>query len=100
MKMHVLIRFGRLSDIIATPLPSDVDLLCVTTAMIRYAKAVAHSATGNVAAAEEEARAFDVAFAKVPPSRYVFNNTCFDILAVAAEMVRGEIEYRKGHLDV
>ena len=68
--------------------------------MIHYAKAVAHAASGNVAAAEEEARHFEAAFATVPPSRYVFNNTCFDILAVAAEMMRGEIEYRKGHFDV
>jgi len=70
--LHVLIRFGRWVDIIATPLPADRELFCVTTAMIHYAKAVAHAATGNVAVAEEEARHFDAAFAKVPPSRYVF----------------------------
>jgi len=90
---------SRWSDIVATPLPADRELFCVTTAMIHYAKAVAHAASGDVAAAEEEARHFDAAFAKVPPSRYVFNNTCLDILAVAAEMMRGEIEYRKGHFD-
>jgi hypothetical protein len=95
MKLHVLIRFGRWTDIIATPLPSDRALFCVTTAMIHYAKAVAHAAIGNVTAAEDEARDFDAAFAKVPPSRYLFNNTCLDILAVAKEMMRGEIEYRK-----
>jgi tetratricopeptide (TPR) repeat protein len=99
MKLHVLIRFGRWIDIIATPLPADRELFCVTTAMIHYAKAVAHAATGDVGAAGEEARHFDAAFAKVPPSRYVFNNTCLDILAVAAEMMRGEIEYRKGRFD-
>jgi tetratricopeptide (TPR) repeat protein len=99
MKLHVLIRFGRWMDIIATPLPADRELFCVTTAMIHYAKAVAHAATGDVATAEEEARHFDAAFAKVPPSRYVFNNTCLDILAVASEMMRGEIEYRKGRFD-
>lgn len=100
MKLHVLIRFGRWADIIATPLPKDPDLFCVTTAMIRYAKAVAHAASGNVDAAEEEARHFDAALARVPPSRYVFNNTCLDILAVAAEMMRGEIAYRKGQFDL
>lgn len=67
--------------------------------MIHYAKAVAHAANGNVTAAEEQARRFVVASATVPASHYVFNNTCLDILAVAAEMMRGEIEYRKGHLD-
>jgi tetratricopeptide (TPR) repeat protein len=99
MKLHALIRFGRWLDIIATPLPKDVALYCVTTAMIHYAKAVAHAAMGSVKAAEAEAQLFEEARAKVPPTRYLFNNTCLDILAVAAEMMRGEIEYRKGNFD-
>jgi tetratricopeptide (TPR) repeat protein len=36
----------------------------------------------------------------VPDTRYVFNNKCLDILAIAAEMLNGEIEYRKGNYDV
>lgn len=100
MKVHVLIRFGRWADIIAMSLPADRVLFCVTTAMTHYAKAVALAATGKVPAAEEEARQFEAAVATVPPSRYVFNNTCLDILAIAAEMMRGEIEYRKGNFDV
>ena len=99
MKMHVLIRFGRWADIIATPLPEDPALFCVTTAMIHYAKAVAHAASGDVASADEEARRFDAAVARVPPSRYLFNNTCLDILAIAAEMLKGEIAYRQGRFD-
>jgi tetratricopeptide (TPR) repeat protein len=96
MKLHVLIRFGRWPDIIATKLPENQALYCVTTAMIHYAKAVAHAASGNVAAADAEAERFAAAVAKVPPTRYLFNNTCLDILAVAAEMMKGEIAYRKG----
>lgn len=100
MKLHVQIRFGRWADIVATKLPADPQLFCVTTAMIHYAKAVAHAASGDIAAAEAEAVLFDAAFARVPPSRYLFNNTCVDILAIAAEMLRGEIAYRKGRFDV
>ena len=100
MKLHVLLRFGRWADIIATPLPDDCELFCTTTAMIHYAKAVAHAASGNLTAAEHEAGNFDSAFVKVPLSRYLFNNTCCDILSVAAEMMRGEIEYRKGHFEI
>ncbi len=37
--------------------------------------------------------------ARVPETRYVFNNTCLDILAVAREMLKGELEYRKGNVD-
>jgi tetratricopeptide (TPR) repeat protein len=99
MKMHALIRFGRWQEILATSLPRDQQLYCTTTAMIHYAKAVAHAALGNIQAAEQEAEAFEAARSNVPPSRYVFNNTCIDILAVAAEMMRGEIQYRKGNFE-
>ncbi|MGB9143102.1 MAG: hypothetical protein WCB71_12985, partial [Aestuariivirga sp.] len=50
-------------------------------------------------AAEMEQRLFEAARSRVPPSRYLFNNTCIDILAIAAEMVSGEIEYRKMNFD-
>lgn len=99
MKMHALIRFGRWQEIIATPLPKDQQLYCTTTAMTHYAKGVAQAATGNVTAAEKAAAAFEDACSKVPPTRYVFNNTCIDILTVAAEMMFGEIEYRKGNFE-
>jgi tetratricopeptide (TPR) repeat protein len=95
----VLIRFGKWREIIAEKLPANQDLYCVTTAMTHYAKAVAQAASGDVASAEREAKAFDTALAKVPPSRYLFNNTCLDILAIAREMMLGEIAYRKGRHD-
>ena len=44
-------------------------------------------------------RAVAAARWRVPETRYLFNNTCRDILAVAAAMMRGEIEYRKGQFD-
>jgi len=100
MKLHVLIRFGKWQEIIAEPMPENQTLFCVTTAMMHYAKAVALAARGNAVAAEEEATRFEAAVTKVPPTRYVFNNTCLDILAVAAAMMRGEIEYRKGNHDL
>ena len=99
MKLHVLIRFGRWHDILAAPLPEDADLYCVTTAMLHYAKAVAHAASGDAAKAEAEASLFAAARSRVPETRYLFNNTCLDILKIAAEMMRGEIEYRKGNYD-
>ena len=99
MKMHVLIRFGKWHEIIAEALPENQELFCVTTAMMHYAKAVAHATLGDVAAAETEKALFEAAQARVPDSRYLFNNTCLDILAVAAEMMAGELEYRKGNFD-
>jgi tetratricopeptide (TPR) repeat protein len=98
MKMHVLIRFGRWQEIIAAPLPDDRDLYRVTTAMMHYAKGVAHAATGQIGAAGEHRGQFAAALARVPESRTVFNNTCRDILAVAGAMLDGELEYRKGNI--
>jgi tetratricopeptide (TPR) repeat protein len=99
MKMHVLIRFGRWQEIIDTLLPEDQELYCVTTAMIHYAKGVALAATGRVGEAEREVDLFEAAFKRVPDTRFVFNNRCLDILAIAAEMLSGELDYRKGNID-
>lgn len=99
VKQHVLVRFGRWHDIIAQPLPANQEIYCVTTAMIWYAKAVANGVLGDVAEARRCAGQFELAVAKVPESRYIFNNTCLDILAVAREMMLGEIAYREGSYD-
>ena len=99
MKLHVLIRFGRWQDIIERPVPCDQDLYCVTTAMLHYAKGLACAATGAIGDAEEHRRRFVQAVARVPGSRTIFNNTCQDILVVAAAMLDGELEYRKGNYE-
>jgi tetratricopeptide (TPR) repeat protein len=100
MKMHAYIRFGKWQEIIDTPLPEDEKLYCVTIAMIHYAKGVAYSATGRIAEAEEQRRLFDAAYERVPETRMLFNNTCRDILAIAREMLNGELEYRKGNFSI
>ncbi|MBQ0865904.1 tetratricopeptide repeat protein [Streptomyces sp. A73] len=99
MRMHVLIRFGMWREIIDAPLPGDPELYCVTTAMMHYAKAVAHAASGRVETAQAQRALFEEAVGRVPESRTLFNNTCRDILAVAAAMLEGEMEYRKGNID-
>jgi tetratricopeptide (TPR) repeat protein len=97
MRVHVLIRFGRWQELIDMPLPADQDLYCVTTALIHYGKGVACAATGRVAEAEKQSQLFEAAVTQVPESRYLFNNSALDILAIAREMLYGEIEYRKGN---
>ncbi len=97
MKMHVLIRFGKWTEILDTPLPDDADLFCVTTAMIHYARGVAYAASGHIDEAAAEQSQFQAAVERVPDTRYVFNNTCLDILAIASEMLDGELEYRRGN---
>ena len=96
LKLHALIRFGRWREILAEPLPPDPGLYLVTTAVSHYAKTAAHAALGDVAAAEREKDRFDAAVSRVPPTRTLFNNVWLDVFEIAAEMLDGEVEYRKG----
>jgi len=99
LRIHVLVRFGRWDDLIAEPLPADVDLYCTTSATIHYGRGVAHAAKGQLAQAHAERDAFIEAYSRIPDSRYLFNNTSRDILAVAGAMLDGEITYREKRFD-
>ncbi|HEX6519480.1 MAG TPA: hypothetical protein VF070_05615, partial [Streptosporangiaceae bacterium] len=48
------------------------------------------------AEAENQRERLTAACARVPESRYLFNNTALDILAIAQAMLNGEIAYRRG----
>ena len=96
LRVHVLIRFGRWDELIAEPLPGNTELYCSTTATIHYGRGVAHAAKGQIERARAERDDFAAAYARIPASRYLFNNTSRDILAVGAAMLDGEIAYREG----
>lgn len=99
MTQHVMVRFGKWSEIIEQSLPGDRDLYSATTALMLYAKTVAHSALGHIAEAEASRAAFLEAKDRVPDSRRVHNNTVVDVLEVAEAMIDGELEYRRGNHD-
>ncbi len=99
MKQHVLVRFGKWHEIIAQDLPQDRTLYCSTTAMMLYAKAVAHSALGQISEAEKARDEFLAAKVAVPKSRRLHNNPVADLLGIAEEMLNGELEYRRGNYD-
>ena len=100
MKQHVLVRFGKWQQVIDEPLPADPELYSATTALMLYAKSVAHSALGDVEAAEAAREAFLDAKTRVPETRRVHNNTVVDLLEIAEAMMNGELEYRRGNHDV
>ena len=100
MKQHVLVRFGQWQAILDQPLPADQELHSVTTAVQHYARTIALANKGQFAAADAERDAFLQAFARVPESRMLFNNTCRDILSVAEQMLLGELEYHRGNTDL
>lgn len=99
LRVHVLVRFGRWTDLIGEPLPADPELYCTTTATIHYGRGVAYAATGKIEQARAERDEFLAAYRRVPETRYLFNNTSRDILAIAEQMLDGEIAYREGDYD-
>ena len=100
MAPHVLVRFGKWQEAMALELPADPDLFRTLTANTHYARAIGAAATGDVPRAEEEEQLFLAACARVPETRLLHNNRVIDLLAIGKEMVRGEIEYRKGNHDL
>ncbi|WP_375690756.1 hypothetical protein [Pseudooceanicola sp. LIPI14-2-Ac024] len=99
MEPHILIRFGKWEDILALDLPEDPRLHATLHCNTLYAKALAHAATGDVPAALEMEQRFLSAAAQMREERYLHTNRVVDILAVAKEMLRGEILYREGRFD-
>jgi len=100
MKAHVLIRFGMWREILDEPMSEDPKLFCVTHAVWRYAKGIAHAVLGNIDEALEQQRLLREAVAALPADRIVFQNDTRDILSVAGPMLAGELEYRRGNYDV
>src|SRR3954468_6422666 len=99
LRFHVLVRFGRWEELIGHRLPADPELFCSTAATIHYGRGVAHAAKGHVVGARGEREAFTQGYARIPDTRSLFNNTVRNILAVAAAMLDGEIDYREGRYD-
>ncbi len=94
---HVMIRFGMWDQILAEPEPADE--LLATRAVHHYARGVALAALGRVDEALAEQQKFADARASVPSTRLLFNNAVSDILAVADQVLAGEIAYRAGNHD-
>jgi len=93
---HVYIRFGMWSEILELELPGDVQLYTTTNALILYARAIALANLGRPDEAEAARAAFDAAYAAVPEERMLFNNSARDVLAVAEQMMLGEVAFKAG----
>jgi tetratricopeptide (TPR) repeat protein len=94
MPLEVLMRFGRWDEVLAEgPMP---DFAPISGAIRHYARAVAHAAKGDVAAAGKEHTAFLEARGRVPKEAQFGNNSGSDILDVAEHLMKGEILFRSG----
>ena len=97
MPLEVLMRFGRWDEILAEP--AFPDFVPISRSLQHYARAVAHAAKDDVAAAEKEQAAFVEARARVPKEAFFGNNTGSDVLDVAESFMKGEILFRSGRVD-
>ena len=95
--VHVMVRFGLWEELLAEPKP-PADLK-VTTASWHYGRTVALAAVGRVDEAARSLAEFERAYANVPESAYIGNNTARVVLEVALPMAEGELEYRRGNVD-
>ncbi len=94
--VHVPVRFGLWRDIVDLPMPAHPELYVVTTLMHHYAKGVAHAALGNFDAAERELDNLIEGCNDLSDSRLFFNDTAVNIMAIARDMVCGELAYHRG----
>ena len=100
IKTHVLVRFGMWQDLLDEPLPSDQELFCFTTALIRYGRVVALANLGRHEEAQAELQEFFAAQQAVPKTRFMFNNPAKDVLKIAAQMAQGELHYKAGDIEI
>jgi tetratricopeptide (TPR) repeat protein len=91
---HVRVRFGRWKEILELPEPPAWQL--ATRADWHYARGIALAAQGRVDEAAFEQLAFAGAAAKVPADYLHGNNPVAALLAIAREMLAGELDYRRG----
>ena len=95
--LHVMIRFGKWEEILDEPEPAEFRKL--SRAMRNYARGVAFSALGRTDEARAELAAFEETAVQVPSDWKVGNNSSADVLALARQMILGELLYREGKLD-
>ena len=94
--VHVPVRFGRWREIVDAPMPTCPELYVVTTLMRHYARGVAYAALGDFEAAERERERMDEGCADLPGTRLYFNDTALNVMALAREMLSGEVAYHRG----
>lgn len=94
----VLKRFGKWDELLAEPAPPTY--WPITTAMWRGHRAIAYAAKGDLAGAEREKAEFLGAVANVASDAHMGINSAHHVLDIAEHFVNGEIEFRKGNIDV
>lgn len=95
--LEVMMRFGQWDEILATaPFP---EFTPISRSIQHYARSVSYVAKEDLANAVKEQAAFMEARARVAKEATFGNNTGWDLLDVAENMMKGEILFRSGKVD-
>ncbi len=94
-EMHI--RFGRWEQILQEPEPPAY--LPITQAFRHFARGVAYAAKQEVALARAEQQAFRTAKEQLPETAIFVQNPASNVLAVADQMLEGEILFREHNPD-
>jgi tetratricopeptide (TPR) repeat protein len=97
MPLEVRMRFGRWDEILAAPEPPDY--LPIARALRVYARGVAQAAKGETSQARLEQKRFLDLKQQVPADAVFGNNMAKDLMAVAENVLEGEILYREGKVE-
>jgi tetratricopeptide (TPR) repeat protein len=92
--LDVFKRFGRWDDLLNEPAPKDN--LLITTAFWHFSRGVAHAAKGQIEEAQKEQGLFRAAVGNVPQDAIMVISPAHDVLAVAEQVLAGEIAFREG----
>lgn len=94
MPFEVMMRFGKWEEILEAPEHPEPFFFART--LRHYARGVAYAATLEPQLARKELKAMKRAMTKIPKDRYFGSNPVDKIVAIALEVLRGEILYREG----
>lgn len=94
---ETLNRFGRWDEVLKQPAPPEY--WPITIALWRFARGIAFAAKGEIENAQREQAAFREAAARIPADALVAINKAKDVLAIADQMLAGELAYRQGRID-
>lgn len=97
MPIEVLMRFGRWEEILKEPEPDAIYPIART--LRHMGRSVAFGATGKMASALAEQKAFRASVARCPKDAFVGNNSAASIFAVADALLEGELNLRQGKTD-
>jgi tetratricopeptide (TPR) repeat protein len=98
MPLEVMVRFGLWDEILAEP-EKYTDKMWFTRALHHAARAIAYAAKGDRVNARKAQSVFVERAKLVPKEDFVSNNSCEALLAVANQMVEGEILIAEGKID-